>query len=306
MGQAARPALLRGRRRGGSFSAAARCAGRQRAGGDQLVSALERDLGVKLLDRGTQGLLRSRARGAQYLENCTPLLRRLADADRALVVLGRGAHALVAGRAAAASRARCWCRPWSGGTSGIPTCNIDLRTVDFTVRNTATRGVDVPDRAGLAGQRRPRSAAAGAEPSDHLRQPGLLAAALACPGGPPSWLNHVRSLVRDAEGTVLDLWRQHARWRRPMKWSWAAGPTCATPRRDVLQAVLLGAGRGRSLDLSVWSLRSRRPAAARQSWSTESSDRRRSARRFGPSRSAGRGRPDRELHSVWSCCNLSR
>ena len=76
----------------GSFSAAARRFDVSVPAVTKLVSALERDLGVKLLDRSTQGLSLT-ARGAQYLENCTPLLAQLADADRALAAPGaRRAH----------------------------------------------------------------------------------------------------------------------------------------------------------------------------------------------------------------------
>jgi DNA-binding transcriptional LysR family regulator len=71
----------------GSFSAAARRFRVSVPAVTKSVSALERDLGVKLLDRSTQGLTLS-PRGAQYLESCTPLLAQLADADRALAAPG--------------------------------------------------------------------------------------------------------------------------------------------------------------------------------------------------------------------------
>lgn len=67
----------------GSFSAAARRFDVSVPAVTKLVSSLERDLGVKLLDRSTQGLTLT-ARGAQYLESCAPLLAQLADADRML------------------------------------------------------------------------------------------------------------------------------------------------------------------------------------------------------------------------------
>ena len=86
----------------GSFSAAARRFDVSVPAVTKLVSALERELGVKLLDRSTQGLSLT-ARGAQYLENCTPLLAQLADADR-----GAGRGLLVRARVAgpAGHRAR--------------------------------------------------------------------------------------------------------------------------------------------------------------------------------------------------------
>lgn len=127
----------------GSFSAAARRFDVSVPAVTKLVSALERDLGVKLLDRSTQGLSLT-ARGAQYLENCTPLLAQLADADRALAAPGaRRARTLVVGAPPLLSRALLV--PALGEWhERHPHVHIDLRTVDFlTVKDTATRGVDV-------------------------------------------------------------------------------------------------------------------------------------------------------------------
>ena len=49
----------------------------------KLIGALERQLGVRLVDRSTQGL-KLTARGEAYLETCRPLLEQLSQADAAV------------------------------------------------------------------------------------------------------------------------------------------------------------------------------------------------------------------------------
>lgn len=66
--------------RGHSLSAAARHFEVSAAAVSKLVSALENDLGVHLIDRGPRGL-RLTAAGADYLDACVPALRRLDAAE---------------------------------------------------------------------------------------------------------------------------------------------------------------------------------------------------------------------------------
>ncbi len=234
----------------GSFSAAARRFDVSVPAVTKLVSALERDLGVKLLDRSTQGLSLT-ARGSQYLENCTPLLAQLADADRALAMPGaRRARTLIVGAPPLLARALL-VPSLSEWHDRHPYVHIDLRTVDFlTVKDTATRGVDVVVALGWPGSvdlvQRPLAQSRliiCASPA-YWRRHGM-------PDRPSDLVNHVCPLVRTPEGTVLDLWR-HMRDGVVDEVAVGGWLTCAS-RDDVLQAVLLGQGVGRFADLSVWS-----------------------------------------------------
>lgn len=233
----------------GSFSAAARRFDVSVPAVTKLVSSLERDLGVKLLDRSTQGLALT-ARGAQYLESCAPLLAQLADAERALAAPGaRRARTLVVGAPPLLSRALL-VPALPGWHERHPHVHIDLRTVDFlAVTDTAARGVDVLVALGWPGSvdlvQRPLAQSrliVCASPA-YWRRHGI-------PARPTELGNHACPLVRSPEGTVLDLWR-HTRNGVVEEVAVAGWLTCAS-RDDVLQAVLLGQGVGRFADLSVW------------------------------------------------------
>ena len=233
----------------GSLSAAARRFDVSVPAVTKLVSALERDLGVKLLDRSTQGLALT-ARGAQYLESCTPLLAQLADADRALTSSGaRRARNLVVGAPPLFSRALL-VPALADWHERHPHVHIDLRTLDFlTLKDTATRGVDVLVALGWPGGvdlvQRPLAQSrlvVCASPA-YWRRHGV-------PTQPSDLVNHACPLVRSPEGTVLDLWR-HTRGEVVQEVAVSGWLTCAS-RDDVLQAVLLGQGVGRFADLSVW------------------------------------------------------
>lgn len=233
----------------GSLSAAARRFEVSVPAVTKLVSALERDLGVKLLDRSTQGLALT-ARGAQYLESCTPLLAQLADADRAMTSPGaRRARTLVVGAPPLLSRVLL-VPALSDWHERHPHVHIDLRTLDFlTVKDTATRGVDVLVALGWPGGvdlvQRPLAQSrlvVCASPA-YWRRHGV-------PTQPSDLVNHACPLVRSPEGTVLDLW-SHTRGEVVQEVAVGGWLTCAS-RDDVLQAVLLGQGVGRFADLSVW------------------------------------------------------
>jgi DNA-binding transcriptional LysR family regulator len=233
----------------GSFSAAARRFDVSVPAVAKLVSSLERDLGVKLLDRSTQGLALT-VRGAQYLESCAPLIAQLADADRALAAPGtRRMRTLVVGAPPLFSRALLVpaLSTWHERHSHV---HIELRTMDFlTVKDAAVRGVDVVVALGWPGS------------VDLVQRPLAQSRLIICaspaywrrhgePVRPSELANHACPLVRTPEGTVLDLWRCT---REGVVEEVAVGGwlTCAS-RDDALQAVLLGQGVGRFADLSVW------------------------------------------------------
>jgi DNA-binding transcriptional LysR family regulator len=233
----------------GSFSAAARRFGVSVPAVTKMVTALERELGVKLLDRSTQGLAIT-AHGGQYLESCTPLLAQLADADRALAAPGaRRARSLVVGAPALLSRAML-VPAFPRWHERHPHVHIDLRTADFlALKDTSTRGVDVLVALGWPGSvdlvQRPLAQSRliiCASPA-YWRHHGM-------PASPSELVNHSCPLVRSPEGVVIDLWR-HSLGGVMEEVAVSGWLTCAS-RDDVLQAVLLGQGVGRFADLSVW------------------------------------------------------
>ena len=233
----------------GSFSGAARRFDVSVPAVAKLVSALERDLGARLLDRSTQGLALT-ARGSQYLETCTPLLAQLADAERALAAPGaRRARTLVVGAPPLLSRTLLV--PSLGAWhERHPHVHIDLRTVDLlTVTGSAARGVDVlvalgwPASVDLVQRPLAQSRLILCASPDYWRRHGV-------PTQPADLAQHACPLVRSPEGTVLDLWR-HTRDGVVQEVAVGGWLTCSS-RDDVLQAVLLGQGVGRFADLSVW------------------------------------------------------
>lgn len=233
----------------GSLSAAARRFDVSVPAVTKLVSALERELGVKLVDRSTQGLALT-ARGAQYLEHCSPLLAQLADAERTITSSGtRRSRTLVVGAPPLLSRA-VLVPALADWHERHPHIHIELRTLDFlTVKDAATRGIDVLVALGWPGSvdlvQRPLAQSkliVCASPA-YWRRHGL-------PAQPSDLVDHACPLVRSPEGTVLDLWR-HTREGIVQEVVVSGWLTCAS-RDEVLQAVLLGQGVGRFADLSVW------------------------------------------------------
>ena len=88
--------------------------------------------------------LSSAARGAQYLENCTPLLAQLSDLPTEAGGRRLARRARIAGRGRTATVARAAGAGLGEWHERHPHVHIDLRTVDFlTVKVQWRRGVDV-------------------------------------------------------------------------------------------------------------------------------------------------------------------
>lgn len=234
----------------GSFSGAARRFDVSVPAVTKLVTALEQELGVKLLDRSTRGLALT-ARGAQYVETCAPLLARLADADRALAgPAARRVRTLVVGAPPLLARALL-VPALARWHERHPHLHIDLRTVDFlSVKEGDARGFDVlvamgwPSSVDLVQRPLAQSRLIICASPGYWRQHGE-------PRRPADLAGHNCALVRTPEGTVLDLWR-HAREGQTEEVAVSGWLTCAS-RDEVLQAVLLGQGVSRFADLSVCS-----------------------------------------------------
>jgi len=231
----------------GSFSAAARRFELSVPAVTKLVGALERELGVRLLERSTRGLALT-PQGAAYREACAPLLAQLAEADRAAAGPVR-ARTLVVGAPALLARALL-IPALPGYRDKHRHVQIELRTVDqLTVTDAEARGFDVLIALGWPGAldlvKRP------------LAQSRLIVCASpaywrthAVPARPAELAQHDCVLVRSPEGTVLDLWR-HRRGEEVEEVAVRGWLTCES-RDDALQAVLHGQGVGRFADLSVW------------------------------------------------------
>lgn len=235
----------------GSFSAAARRHGVSVPAVTKLVTALEKELGVRLLDRSRQGLALT-PQGDAYRSACQPLVAQLEDADRA--VAGVGAHrerTLVVGAPSLLSRVLL-VPALAGFHQRHRHVQIDLRTVDhLTVTPAQAKGLDVVIALGWPGT------------LDLVKRPLAQSRLIVC-ASPAYWLGHGQPespadlarhtcpLVRSPEGTVLDLWR-HAHGDRIEEVAVSGWLICES-RDDVLQAVLHGQGVGRFADISVWPL----------------------------------------------------
>lgn len=233
----------------GSFSGAARRLDVSVPSITKLVGSLERELGVRLIDRNTRGL-KLTARGAAYLESCAPLLEQLSSADRAVAgTAPEASRTLVVGAPGLFSRlllipALKQFRERHGHIQ------IELRSIDhLTITDAQTQGLDVLVALGWPG-------------SVSLVQKPLVQSRLIICASPAYWARHgvptrladlARHqclLVRVPEGTVLDLWR-HTRGTQTEQVA-VRGWLVSESRDYVLEAVLDGQGVSRFADVSIW------------------------------------------------------
>jgi len=233
----------------GSFSGAARRMDVSVPSITKLIAALERELGVALIDRSTQGV-RLTARGQAYLDSCAPLVEQLASADRLIAgAASQAPRTLVVGAPGLLCRlvlvpALRRFRERHGPV------HVELRAIDhLTVTDAHTRGLDVLVALGWPGNvslvQKPLAQSrliVCASPAYWARQ-GL-------PTRPADLAAHDCLLVRAPEGTVLDLWR-HTRGAVTEEVA-VRGWLVSESRDYVLEAVLDGQGVGRFADVSVW------------------------------------------------------
>jgi len=233
----------------GSFSGAARRLDVSVPSIAKLVTALERELRTRLVDRSPQGLELT-AKGEAYLESCVPLLRQLADADFAAATATRQPErTLVVGAPALLSRILLV--PALGQfRARHPHVQIDMRAIDqLTVTDAQTKGLDVlvalgwPGSVSLVQRRLAQSRLIVCASPDYWERHGI-------PSRPKDLSAHQCLLVRTPEGTVIDLWR-HVRGEEAEEVA-VRGWLISESRDYVLQAVLGGLGVGRFADISVW------------------------------------------------------
>jgi len=229
-----------------SFSAAARELDVSVPAIARLVSALEKQLGVNLLDRTPQGI-RLTADGATYLNACEPLLRQLSLADETL----RGAVAgpkgtLVVGCPTILSQ-HC-ILPWLAEFHELyPDIQVDIRTVDKpTALDANVAEVQVlygwPEHPGLILRRLANTRSLICASPAYWARFGV-------PQRIKDLERHQCLLFRDHEGTVIDFWEHERNGQRDS--ASVSGWLVSTHRDDVLDAVIQGQGVGRFTDLSI-------------------------------------------------------
>jgi LysR family transcriptional regulator for bpeEF and oprC len=234
-----------------SFSGAARLLDVSVPSITKLIGALERSLGVRLLDRSTHGLTLT-ASGEAYYEACAPLLLQLSEIDASLAPARQQVQrTLVVGAPGLLSRLLL-VPALARFRSRHPDVQIELRVVDhLTVTDVHTRGLDVLVALGWPGsqnwvQRRlAQSRLLICAHPDYWKRHGV-------PGRPSELRAHDCLLVRTPEGTVIDLWRHT---RGPETEEVAVRGWLISESRDyVAEAAMHGQGVARFADLSIWPL----------------------------------------------------
>jgi DNA-binding transcriptional LysR family regulator len=217
----------------------------------KLIGALERELGVRLVDRSTQGL-KLTSQGEAYLDACRPLVEQLTQADAAAAVSARRVERTLAVGAPGLLSRLLLVPALPRFRERFPHVQIDLRVIDYlTVTDAQTRGLDVlvalgwPGSVSLVQRRLAQSRLIICASPAYWERHGV-------PSRPRDLSAHQCLLVRTPEGTVLDLWR-HFRASEIDEVA-VRGWLVSESRDYALQAVLGGQGVGRFADLSVWPL----------------------------------------------------
>jgi LysR family transcriptional regulator for bpeEF and oprC len=230
----------------GSFSGAARRLDVSIPAIARLVTVLESDLGVRLFDRTVNGVTLT-TDGRRYLAACQPAMRQLAQADAFLSgAENRPQGTLVLGAPSFLVQ-HCLLPALSDFHLRYPAIQIDIRVVD-RVSAEAAKEAEIlllygwqehPDMVHRRiAQTRSLICAAPAYWAAH-----------GVPQRPKDLEKHTCLLLRDQEGTILDLWEYE---RDGDKEVVAVDGWMISSHRDVLlDAAIAGAGVARFSDLSV-------------------------------------------------------
>jgi LysR family transcriptional regulator for bpeEF and oprC len=187
----------------GSLSRAAASLGVSVPAVAKLVGALERSLNTRFFERSSRGLALT-ASGAAYLEACEPALAELAEADEQ----ARSAASRVSGTVVVAVQhviAQECLGPALGSFRGrYPEIQLDLRDL-ATLAPSRMRGVDVfltagwPEAGDLIHRRIGTGGFVVCAAPGYWAKRGM-------PQRPRDLEDHDCLLIRNPDGTVLDLW----------------------------------------------------------------------------------------------------
>lgn len=170
----------------------------------KMINALERELTVKLFERGKHGLAVT-ADGQAYLDACRPLLEQLLAADesvRSAAIKPRGT--VVVGAPSFIAQ-HCLLPALPALVNRHPDIEIDLRVVN-RVTEPAAAAVEVfvvlgwPDRGDLVHRRIGQTRFVVCAAPSYWAAHGV-------PAQPADLARHTCLLFRNPEATLLDLWR---------------------------------------------------------------------------------------------------
>lgn len=230
----------------GSLNAAARELNVSVPAVSRLIVALEKSLGVSLLERSSQGLSLT-ADGMNYLQACSPLVERLIKADD--VIRGAADQAkgtLVIGAPPTLSQ-HCILPALPKFRAEHPDIQIDLRSVDKPNAEHANEAeimvlVGWPRLPDMVHRHLAYSRMLICASPDYWARYGV-------PRAPEDLNKHRCLLFRDQDGTVMDFW-QHQRQGVTQNVT-VCGWLVSNQRDVLLDAAINGLGIVRVMDLSV-------------------------------------------------------
>lgn len=229
-----------------SFSGAARTLDVSVPAVARLVTTLEKSLGVALFERTTHGLTLT-PDGAAYLEQCQPLLQRLADVDEAISGAGaRPRGTLVVGAPPILSQ-HCILPELPAFHARYPDIQLDIRNVDRPTSPEA-KSVDAmvlygwPEHPGMVHRRIATTRLLICASPAYWAAHGV-------PRSPRDLEGHKCLLFRDQEGTILDHWEYERSGRKEA--AAVSGWLVSNNRDVIMDAAIAGVGVARFTDLTV-------------------------------------------------------
>ena len=230
----------------GSLSAAARRLEVSVPAVSKMITALERSVGTTLVERNSRGLVVT-ADGRAYLDACRPLLEQLDAVDAAMTRTGRQPRGtLVVG--APGFVLQSWLMPaLPAFYASYPEIQLDLRII-MRLADAEPKGVDVcimlgwPLATGMVHRCLARTRVHSCAAPSYWARHGF-------PGHPRDLERHNCLLIRNPEGTVLDLWEfVRGNQRESVV---VGGNLLSDDRNVVLDAALAGQGVARLVNITL-------------------------------------------------------